>query len=110
MQSRRKLRSKIYNFSCFDCYIVVYALKDEREREIEIPNRKEVKRMKKLLVLFVAISFFACFSLVACGPSEQAPAPAKEEAKPAPAPAPATDTAAPAPASTGTAPAPAPSK
>ena len=38
--------------------------------------------MKKLLVLFVAISFFAGFSLVACGPSEQAPAPAKEEAKP----------------------------
>ncbi len=63
--------------------------------------------MKKLLVLFVAISLFASFSLVACGPKEEAPAPAKEEATPAPAPAPATDTAAPAPAATDTAPAPA---
>ena len=77
--------------------------------KLKMLNKKEVNIMKKLLVLFVAISFFAAFSLVACGPSEQAPAPAKEEAKPAPAPAPApaTDTAAPAPASTGTAPAPA---
>ena len=43
--------------------------------------------MKKLLVLFIAISFFSCFTLVACGPSgEQKPPAAKEEAKPAPAP------------------------
>jgi ABC-type oligopeptide transport system substrate-binding subunit len=61
--------------------------------------------MKKLLVLCIAISFFASFSLVACGPSEQTPPPAKEEAKPAPAPAPATDTAAPAPATDTAAPA-----
>ena len=42
--------------------------------------------MKKLLVLFIAISFFASFALVACGPSgEQKPPAAKEEAKTAPA-------------------------
>ena len=60
--------------------------------------------MKKLLVLCIALSFLASFSLVACGPSETPP-PAKEEAKPAPAPAPATDTAAPAPATDTAAPA-----
>jgi hypothetical protein len=64
--------------------------------------------MKKLLVLCIAISFFASFSLVACGPSEQTPPPAKEEAKPAPAPA--TDTAAPAPAPATDTAAPAPGK
>ena len=70
--------------------------------------------MKKLLVLFIAISFFASFALVACGPSgEQKPPAAKEEAKTAPA-APAPETAAPAPekpgepAKPGEAPAPAP--
>lgn len=53
--------------------------------------------MKKLLILFIAISFFASFTLVACGPStEQKPPAAKEEAKPAP-PPPAPDKAAPAP-------------
>ena len=42
--------------------------------------------MKKLLVLFIAISFFASFALVACGPSgDQKPPAAKEEAKTAPA-------------------------
>jgi len=62
--------------------------------------------MKKLLVLCIALSFFASFSLVACGPSQQTPPPAKEEAKPTPPPAPATDTAAPAPATDTAAPAP----
>jgi hypothetical protein len=67
--------------------------------------------MKKLLVLCMAISLFASFTLVACGPSEQTPPPAKEEAKPAaPAPAPATDTAAPAPAPATDTAAPAPAK
>ncbi len=43
--------------------------------------------MKRLLVLFIAISFFASFTLVSCGPSEQPKPPAaKEEAKPAPPP------------------------
>jgi hypothetical protein len=66
--------------------------------------------MKKLVVLFVALSLCAGLSLAACSKSEQTPPPAKEEAKPAPAPA--TDTAAPAPApATDTAaPAPAPAK
>lgn len=52
--------------------------------------------MKKLLVLFIAISFFAGFSLIGCGPSAEPPKPApKEEAKPAaPAPEPAKDAAA----------------
>ena len=63
--------------------------------------------MKKLLVLFIAIAFFASFSLVACGPSEQKPPAAKEEAKPAPPPAPAP---APAPAPEKPAEAPAPAK
>jgi type IV secretory pathway VirB10-like protein len=72
-------------------------------------NRKEVNRMKKLLVLFIAISFFTCFTLVACGPSgEQKPPAAKEEAKPAPAPAPEKAAPAPEPAKPGEAPAPAP--
>jgi hypothetical protein len=49
--------------------------------------------MKKLLVLFIAISFLAGFSLIGCGPSAEPPKPApKEEAKPAaPAPEPAKD-------------------
>ena len=65
--------------------------------------------MKKLLVLFIAISFFASFALVACGPSgEQKPPAAKEEAKTAPA-APAPEAAKPGePAKPGEAPAPAP--
>jgi hypothetical protein len=65
--------------------------------------------MKKLLVLCIALSFLASFSLVACGPSETPP-PAKEEAKPTPPPAPATDTAAPAPAPATDTAAPAPAK
>ncbi len=66
--------------------------------------------MKKLLVLFIAISFFASFTLVACGPStEQKPPAAKEEAKPAPTPPPAPEKAPPAPEKPGEAtPAPAP--
>ncbi|HNQ63158.1 MAG TPA: hypothetical protein PKK34_02810, partial [Syntrophorhabdaceae bacterium] len=53
--------------------------------------------MKKLLVLFIALTFFASFSLVGCGPSAEPPKPApKEEAKPAE-PAPAPEKAAPAP-------------
>jgi hypothetical protein len=63
--------------------------------------------MKKLLVFFIAITFFASFALVGCGPStEQKPPAAKEEAKPAPPPAP-EKPAEPAPAP---APAPAPEK
>jgi hypothetical protein len=51
--------------------------------------------MKKLLVLFIALTFFASFSLMGCGPSAEPPKPApKEEAKPA---APAPEKAAPAP-------------
>ncbi len=52
--------------------------------------------MKKLLVLFVAVTFFAGFALMGCGPSAEPPKPAppKEEAKPA---APAPEKAAPAP-------------
>ena len=62
--------------------------------------------MKKLVVLFIAISFFASFSLIGCGPSAEPPKPApKEEAKPAPAPEPAKE-AAPAPAPEKAAPAP----
>jgi hypothetical protein len=58
--------------------------------------------MKKLVVLFIAITFFASFTLMGCGPSQEPPKPAppKEEAKPAPAPekaAPAPEKAAPAP-------------
>ncbi len=72
--------------------------------------------MKKLLVLFIAISFFASFTLVACGPStEQKPPAAKEEAKPAPTPPPGPEKAPPAPEKPGEqppapAPAPAPEK
>jgi len=61
--------------------------------------------MKKLMMLFIAIAFFASFTLISCGPSAEPPKPApKEEAKPAapekaPAPAPAPEKApAPAPA------------
>ena len=45
--------------------------------------------MKKLLVLFIALTFFASFSLMGCGPSAEPPkpAPAPEKAAPAPAPA-----------------------
>jgi len=66
--------------------------------------------MKKLVMLFIAIAFFASFTLVSCGPSAEPPKPApKEEAKPA-APAPAPEKApAPAPAPEK-APAPAPEK
>ena len=74
-------------------------------------KRKEVKDMKKLLALCIAITFFAGFALVGCGPSS--PPPAKEEAKPAPPPAPAPEKAAPAPekpAEPEKAPAPAPEK
>ena len=67
--------------------------------------------MKKLLVLFIALTFFASFSLMGCGPSAEPPKPApKEEAKPA---APAPDKAAPAPEKAAPAPdkaAPAPEK
>ena len=70
--------------------------------------------MKKLLVLFIAITFFASFALVGCGPSQEKPPAAKEEAKPAPAPAPAPEKAAPAPEKPAeakpAAPAPAPEK
>ncbi len=60
--------------------------------------------MKKLLVLFIAITFFASFALVGCGPkTEEKPPAAKEEAKPAPPPPPPEKPAEPAPA-----PAPAP--
>jgi hypothetical protein len=54
--------------------------------------------MKKLVVLFIAITFFASFTLISCGPSAEPPKPAppKEEAKPA-APPPAPEKAAPAP-------------
>ncbi len=55
--------------------------------------------MKKFVVLFLAITFFAGISLMGC--SQEAPPPPKEEAKPAeaaPAPAePAKDAPAPAP-------------
>jgi hypothetical protein len=62
--------------------------------------------MKKLVVLFIAITFFASFTLISCGPTAEPPkAPAKEEAKPAE-PAPAPEKAAPAPEK----PAPAPAK
>jgi len=66
--------------------------------------------MKKLVMLFIAIAFFASFTLISCGPSAEPPKPAvKEEAKPA-APAPAPEKApAPAPAPEK-APAPAPEK
>ena len=51
--------------------------------------------MKKLMMLFIALTFFASFTLVGCGPSAEPPKPApKEEAKPA---APAPEKAAPAP-------------
>jgi len=53
--------------------------------------------MKKLVMLFVAIAFFATVTLMGCGPTQEPPKPApKEEAKPA-APAPAPEKAAPAP-------------
>ncbi len=68
--------------------------------------------MKKLLVFFIAITCFASFALISCGPSsEQKAPPAKEEAKPAPPPAPAPGTPGPAPekpAEPTPAPAPAP--
>jgi hypothetical protein len=54
--------------------------------------------MKKLMVLFVAISFFAGVMLVGCGPKTEAPAPAKEEAQPAAPAAPAPEAAPAAPA------------
>jgi hypothetical protein len=74
----------------------------------KILNRKEVRKMKKLLALFLVVAFFASFTLVGCGTKEQAPPPpAKEEAKPAPEAAPAPEKAAEAPAP---APAPAPEK
>ena len=67
--------------------------------------------MKKLLVLFIALTFFASFSLMGCGPSAEPPKPApKEEAKPA---APAPEKAEPAPEKAAPAPekaAPAPEK
>lgn len=61
--------------------------------------------MKKFIVLFLAVAFFATFTLASCGPSPEPPKPAppKEEAKPA---APAPEKAAEKPA----APAPAPEK
>jgi len=45
--------------------------------------------MKKLVVLFIAIAFFAGVTLMGCGPSQEPPKPAppKEEAKPADKPA-----------------------
>ncbi|MDD5009402.1 MAG: hypothetical protein PHU49_04660 [Syntrophorhabdaceae bacterium] len=53
--------------------------------------------MKKLVMLFVAVAFFATATLMGCGPTQEPPKPApKEEAKPA-APAPAPEKAAPAP-------------
>jgi hypothetical protein len=57
-----------------------------RNLKLSIPNRKEVKIMKKLVLLFVAVAFLGSFSLVGCGSKETPPPPAKEEAKPAPAP------------------------
>ena len=67
--------------------------------------------MKKLMMLFIALTFFASFTLVGCGPSAEPPKPApKEEAKPA---APAPEKAAPAPEKAAPAPekaAPAPEK
>ena len=45
------------------------------------------KYMKKLVVLFLAITFFAGISLMGC--SQETPPPPKEEAKPAEAPKPA---------------------
>ena len=59
--------------------------------------------MKKLMVLFIAIAFFASFTLISCGPQAEPPkpAPAPEKAAPAPAPekaAPAPEKAAPEPA------------
>jgi len=51
--------------------------------------------MKKLVMLFVAVAFFATATLMGCGPTQEPPKPApKEEAKPA---APAPEKAAPAP-------------
>jgi hypothetical protein len=65
--------------------------------------------MKKLMVLFIAISFCAALTLVACGPKEEAPAPTTEQAQPAPAapaaPAPEAAPAAPAAPATEQAPA-----
>ncbi len=51
--------------------------------------------MKKLMMLCIAVAFFASFTLVSCGPSAEPPKPAPtEEAKPAaPEPAPAPDKA-----------------
>jgi len=70
--------------------------------------------MKKFVMLFVAVAFFATVALMGCGPTQEPPKPAppKEEAKPA-APAPAPEKAAPAPekpAEKPAAPAPAPVK
>jgi len=66
--------------------------------------------MKKFLVLFIAISFFASFALVACGPSGEQKAPAvKEETKSTTTTTTEKATSAPAePAKPGEAPAPAP--
>jgi hypothetical protein len=51
--------------------------------------------MKKLVMLFVAVAFFATVTLMGCGPTQEPPKPApKEEAKPA---APEPEKAAPAP-------------
>ena len=52
--------------------------------------------MKKLVVLFIAIAFFASFTLMGCGPTPEPPKPAPAPEKAAPAPAP--EKAAPAPA------------
>lgn len=49
--------------------------------------------MKKFVMLFVAVAFFATVALMGCGPTQEPPKPApKEEAKPA---APAPEKAAP---------------
>lgn len=61
--------------------------------------------MKKLVVLFIAITFFASFTLISCGPSAEPPKPAPAPEKAAPAPEPAAPAPAPAPA-----PEPAPAK
>jgi hypothetical protein len=62
-------------------------------------NQKEVKIMKKMMVLFLAITFIAGVALVGCGPKKDETAPpATEQATPAPAPAAPAPEAAPAPA------------
>jgi hypothetical protein len=66
--------------------------------------------MKKLMVLFIAIAFFASFTLISCGPQAEPPKPAPAPEKAAPAPAPAPEKAAPAPAPAPEKAAPAPAK